>query len=862
VTEAELQARVHRALIDRYRITGVLGRGGMATVFLAEDLHHQREVAVKVLDPVIAASVGAGRFLREIEFVARLQHPHILPLFDSGESSGLLWYVMPMVRGESLRARLDREGELPIRDVIRILRDVTDALAHAHAAGIIHRDIKPENILLADRHALVADFGIARAIAGAAGEAKLTSTGFTVGTVAYMAPEQAVADPAVDSRADLYSLGVIGYEMLTGTNPFAGGSPQATVAAHLAGSPEPPDRQRPVVPPRLAAAVMRCLAKRPADRWATAAELLQELEAVDDGRTPTPEPVAVLPRPRRWLYVAGPAAVLAVLAAGLLLRSPSRASVTLPVPERLTFHGDVVNAALSPDGKSIALLRRVGDSLELAVQDRGGGNAIPLAVLSGIAGYALEWSPDGTELLVGGTLGGRRGIHRVPRLGGGPRVASDSGYFAVWSPDGRLVASWSPVGAVQITELATGATRRIPSNGEFKWLRQGSWSADGSRIAFAGDSAESTAAWVLDIATARFKRVAELEGLGGVAWNSAGDGLYLQVGGRITHISLAPSLGGGVEPTIIAITGPRADQLRLADGGRRLTWLSNAVRTQIWLVAALDPAGSGVPVQLTRGSTLRSLPAFSPDGGAIAWVERGPEGLDLYRMDLRSEETRRLTYGGTASFVTPAWSPRADSIALMVDEGGSRHVGLVDASGQGPIRVFAKTEGGVQVFWAPGDAILYQRRGNRNFRFLDPATGDERPLIEGDSVGFILYPRLSPDGRLVAAAVFRNTVALWLVPVDSPATHRRIAEDLGDYIEPMAWSADGRAILVYDYGTARILRIGLDGRTEGVVGRLPFASAEGECDIHVERQAVRAVCARDETESDLWAVTLDSAAGH
>ena len=214
--------RLKAALSDRYAIEHELGAGGMATVYLAEDLKHHRKVAVKVMRPELAAAIGVERFVREIEIAANLTHPHILMLIDSGEADGFLYYVLPYIDGESLRDKLVREGELPINDAVRVLRDVVDALAKAHSLGVIHRDIKPENVMLSGRHALVTDFGVAKAVTEATGSQQLTTAGVALGTPAYMAPEQAAADPHVDHRADIYAVGALAYELLAGRPPFTG----------------------------------------------------------------------------------------------------------------------------------------------------------------------------------------------------------------------------------------------------------------------------------------------------------------------------------------------------------------------------------------------------------------------------------------------------------------------------------------------------------------------------------------------------------------------------------------------------------------------------------------------------------------
>jgi len=329
---ADLTDRVKAALADRYEVERQAGVGGMATVFRARDLKHDRPVAIKVLRPELAASLGADRFLREIGIAARLQHPHILPLFDSGEADGFLYYVMPFVEGESLRGRLVRETELPVQTVVRILRDMADALAYAHAQGVVHRDIKPDNVMFSGAHAVVADFGIAKAVSAATEAGQHASLGVALGTPAYMAPEQAAGDPAADHRADVYSLGALAYEMLAGRPVFTAPTPQAVLAAHVAERPASVSAHRPSVPAALDQLVMRCLEKKPADRWQSAAELLPHLEAM---LTPTgvltPTPGLSAHRGRRWLarHWRLVAAVAVLLVASLIAL---RAFDVWPVP--------------------------------------------------------------------------------------------------------------------------------------------------------------------------------------------------------------------------------------------------------------------------------------------------------------------------------------------------------------------------------------------------------------------------------------------------------------------------------------------------------------------------------------------------
>jgi eukaryotic-like serine/threonine-protein kinase len=361
---ADLRAALRAALGDRYRLERELGRGGMATVYLAQDLRHDRPVALKVLHPELANSLGPERFQREVRLAARLQHPHILSIHDSGEVPGdastppLLWFAMPFIEGESLRDRLTRERQLPLDDALRIGREAADALEYAHRHGIIHRDIKPENILLTGSHALVADFGIARALADGQADGRLTETGTTLGTPAYMSPEQAAGERAIDQRSDIYSLGCVIYETIAGEPPFTGPTAQAIMARRFTEAPRPLRQLRETVPSAVEAAVAKALAKSPADRFASAAEFaraLAESAVTRTGETagataaaptgapisspPSAAPTVAAPRaPRRRFPVATAMGLGFLLGLGVLfgwLRSHGRADDTPAGVKRL-----------------------------------------------------------------------------------------------------------------------------------------------------------------------------------------------------------------------------------------------------------------------------------------------------------------------------------------------------------------------------------------------------------------------------------------------------------------------------------------------------------------------------------------------
>ena len=348
MTPSSPYALLAAALSDRYTLTRELGHGGMATVYLAHDLRHDRDVAVKVLHDDVATALGGDRFLREIRTTANLQHPNILPLFDSGAAGGQLYYVMPYVTGESLRDRLTREGRLPVADSVRIAGEVAGALDYAHRNGVIHRDVKPENVLLHDGHALVCDFGIT--FAPGATDSRLTGTGISIGTPAYMSPEQALGERTIDARTDVYAMGVMLYEMLAGTAPFTGSSMQAIVAKVLTEEPPSLSRVRRDLPPHLEATVLTALQKDPARRFDSAATMLEAIE----GRRATDSPRRMLPTTvRRGALVAlGLAVVTVIMLRRVPVRPPQAPSAPQHVADtaarRLVAEATEINNQRSP----------------------------------------------------------------------------------------------------------------------------------------------------------------------------------------------------------------------------------------------------------------------------------------------------------------------------------------------------------------------------------------------------------------------------------------------------------------------------------------------------------------------------------
>jgi len=453
------QDRLTTALADRYRVERELGQGGMATVYLAHDLKHDRQVAIKVLHPDLGAALGGERFLSEIRTTAKLQHPHILPLLDSGEADGLLFYAMPYVRGETLRDRLTRETQLPIADALRIAGEIADALAEAHTQGIVHRDIKPENILLSGAHALVADFGIALAVQHAGG-ARMTQTGLSLGTPQYMAPEQAMGDKQVDQRADQYALAAVTYEMLTGEPPHSGANAQAIVAKLLTESVRPATVLRPSVPAHVDVALRTALEKLPADRFTDIAAFHAALRDVRGTGAAAAAKTAMAaqhfgarPRVARAVaFVAGGLVLGALMGWGVAqtLRAPAAERVAFAL--RLPGANVGIDIAITRDGRAITRIGR--DSLGVQrVVVRTLADTTPRWVAGTEGAIVSAFSPDGASIAFVTQSGELR---RVPAIGG---------------PSTRLAPlamsvqpTWGEDGYIYYTRVGEGLFR-VPEDG-------------------------------------------------------------------------------------------------------------------------------------------------------------------------------------------------------------------------------------------------------------------------------------------------------------------------------------------------------------------------------------------------------------
>jgi serine/threonine-protein kinase len=775
--------RLKQALSTRYTLIRELGSGGMATVYLAEDPRHNRNVAVKVLRPDLAATRGSERFFREIQVAARLQHPHILPLLDSGEArvarpersegpDSFYYYVMPYVQGESLRERLDRHGELPIPEAVRILREVVDALAEAHGNGVVHRDIKPDNVMLSGRHALVTDFGVAKAVSEATGESKLTTAGIALGTPTYMAPEQAAADPTLDHRVDIYAVGILGYEMLTGSPPFTGRSPQEILAAQVTQAPEPIARRRAAVSPALGDLIMKCLEKRAADRWQTAAQLLDQLEVLSTpsaGTTPTQtRPVeAVKAGARgfpRWLAWALGGAVVAAGAFALSLRQRAPDTIRLGQRSALAVGPELETwPSLSPDGRMVAYTMWSGGTNQLAVQQVAGGSRVTV----GDAPFLVQpaFSPDGNRLLYGGP----GGLHIMPVLGGQSRVVVPGTLGPLlpggWSPDGKEIVYRSGNDTL-VVQSVEGTGRRVLVSGV--QVHSPVWSPDGKWIAYVqGNPAfhyngnrASSQVFVVAAGGGTPVPITDSTSLNtSPIWIPGRRALLFvsdKEGGRdIYQVDLRSSCAPS-DPAVRVTTGLNPERITLSADGTRLAWSVFTQTSNVWEVTA--QSRDSVPLsrarQVTTGTQSIEQADVSLDGEWLYFDSDRSGNSDLWRQRVSGGTAEQLTTDPAGDF-SPVVSPDGRELAFHSTRNGSnnRDVFVMPASG-GPA---------VQVSTGPGDDRYPQW------------SPDGRSLAWSDS--------FDPDGTLMAS---RNPDGTWSAPVRFKTITNRYMTVAG------TWRTDGR----------------------------------------------------------------------
>jgi serine/threonine-protein kinase len=767
------RSRLTSALADRYRLERELGAGGMATVYLAQDRRHDRRVAVKVLRPELAAVIGAERFLAEIKTTANLQHPHILPLFDSGAADSFLFYVMPYIEGESLRDRLARETQLPIPDAVRIATEVASALDYAHRHGVIHRDIKPENILLHDGRALIADFGIALA-ASKAGGARMTETGMSLGTPTYMSPEQAMGEREVTARSDVYALGCVLYEMLIGEPPFTGPTAQSIVAKVMTEKPAPLIPRRDRIPPHVEEAALTALEKLPADRFASAAEFAQAMAGELPGirktaaRPAYPVRSSRFPVPLRYALLG----LLAGVAAWGWLRPPSasnhpvrRSMVALSGDEGIVLTS-IGTLAVAPGGERVAYVGRSAAGVEqIWIRERDQLYARPLPGTT--KATSLTFSPDGRQVAF--VTSGHSVLKITPVDGGTPVAVSDSLLNAggtAWGKDGYLYSTGSYDGTVGIVRVPV--TGGVPTpvtvidtashamahlyptllpNG--RGLLLSLWYGP-TRLS------ESDVA-VADLRTGRPRVL--IHGLR-ARYAATGHLLVVRVDGSLVAVPFDQNrmvVTGAPVPVLtgIATLAYTAD-FDVSDEGT-LAYFAGA---------PLDVRESVRPVWVTRDGRMSDVDtewkfnrpfngglSLSPDGHRLALAIAGDRTADIWIKQLDHGPLSRLTFEEFLKY-RPVWTPDGRAVTYIVDPGNNNaSIYLKRADGGGaPERLLSSTRAVAEALWSPDNHWLVVRTTipTRDILGLHPGS-DTLPAP------FVASPKfderaatLSPDGRFIA----------------------------------------------------------------------------------------------------------------
>ncbi|HSR15459.1 MAG TPA: LpqB family beta-propeller domain-containing protein, partial [Gemmatimonadales bacterium] len=784
-------------------------------VYLAADLKHDRKVALKVLKPELAAVLGAERFVVEIKTTASLQHPHILPLFDSGTANGFLYYVMPYIQGETLRDKLNRETHLGIEESVRIATEVADALDYAHRNGVIHRDIKPENILLHDGRPMVADFGIALAVSAAAG-GRMTETGLSLGTPHYMSPEQATADKDITARSDVYSLASVLYEMLTGHPPHTGASAQQIIMKIVTEQAAPVSTLRKSVPPNVAAAVARALEKLPADRFDSARTFAAALAdpgfRLADGTTTT-GPARADWRSRIALPAIAVAALLALALAWSLRPAPplpvTRYQVALPAGQGLSG-SPWSRLAVSPDGSRLVYLGegepgRAISRLFLRTRDQ-----LDAAVLPGTEGAINPaFSPDGSKVAF--IRGAGNGQVQVIALAGGPPVTVTDSVVGVpgltWSTDGYIYYDMSGIGPLMRVPEAGGRAESIGQLDSTRGEQQHAWpdalpNGKGiimtvSRGGPGGMGGPEDEIAVLDVATGRHRVL-----VSGIFARYARTGHLVYVTSEGTLMSVPfdqDRLALAGEP--VALT----DGVSVRSGGGAAD-LAISASGVLWYVAGgVGMGGAFEPVWVTRDGSvtqvvpgwtgLLSNPALSPDGKRLAIVTR--DGRSNVRIrELDEGPLSRLTTE-ESDFQRPAWSPDGRSVAYvsaLPRAGGGTFMRLAD--GSRPATVLLEEERMVEevTFSPDGKWLVYRAASNESGRDLyGRRIGTDSSVALVATPAVELSPAISPDGRWLAYVSFESGRAeVYVRPFPNTEDGRwQVSTDGGQ--EPV-WAHSGREL--------------------------------------------------------------------
>jgi eukaryotic-like serine/threonine-protein kinase len=850
----DIPARLAAALADRYRLERELGQGGMATVYLARDLKHEREVAIKVLKPELAAVLGAERFVTEIKTTAALQHPNILPLFDSGSADGFLYYVMPYVEGETLRARLDRETQLGVDESVKLVREVADALQYAHEHGVVHRDIKPENILLHAGRPMVADFGIALAVSAAAG-GRMTETGLSLGTPHYMSPEQATAEKTITNRSDVYSLGAVLYEMLTGQPPHLGGSAQQIIMKIVTEEVAPVTRLRKSVPANVAAAVAEALEKLPADRFESAKAFAEALANPTyrhggEGGAPGLSAGTTAGSGRnRWRAAAIAAGAVAAVAVVLALWGWLRPPAALPVTEREVVLGnsDAANnvagiagaMAIAPDGSAIVYgaldTARNGSLGRLMLKERSGVTAIQLATFANAPGPCF--SPDGRSIafIADGKL------ERVPRSGGAPVVLSDSAMSlsTAWLADNTILSIAAGQAALLAVPASGGVTRRVYTvepKGAFLLHVSAVPGTDAAIVTVGGPRPGAIA---LDLRThAVHTLVAGATNAwvvhGHLVYTGSNGGLYTEPfsAGRLavtgSPTTALDSIAGGANGPNIAMGGD-GTVVYLRGAGASATGLAHLA------LVSLDGSIRQVDTSQTIEFSQYGGLDLSPDGErvAVGVVDSATQRNDIYLFDLRGRAPVRLTFQGMMN-VRPEWSADGQRIAYASD-GGGRMMGMwekrADGSGS-PTLLVSDPRGIWGGEWSPdGRWVVYRTdnasQGNGDIVGMR-TSGDTTRVPLAATPAYELSPAVSPDGHWLAySSDVSGAQQVYVQPF--PQAHGAIWQVSSGGGAVPRWSHDGRRIFYVD-GQDRMTAADVQtSPTFAVVGRqalFPLSGAD------------------------------------
>lgn len=855
--------------IDHYLIEEKIGEGGMGIVYKAEDTRLKRKVALKFLkSEALGNEQEKARFLREAQTAAALDHPSICTIYEINEFEGQTYIAMAYVDGQNIDEKID-EGMLSLNEAITIAMQVAEGLQAAHEKGIVHRDIKSANIMITAKNQVkIMDFGLAK-LAGQA--KKITRSGMTPGTVSYMSPEQARGEE-VDHRSDIWSLGVVLYEMITGQLPFKGEYERAMLYSIMSEEPEPIQDLKTDIPIEVEGIVNKTLQKKKEDRYQSADEMIVVMQQVplDIPSIATKKTILKIkvPPPAKAkrsntirLIFFGLAIALAIfIIVSNLFRKREIGETIRAVDIQITSTGKAQIPAISPDAKFLAYASRDSSSIEkVFVQDITNSQPVghAIGVFSDNMIRDIRWSPNGAELLISSLSDSATACYIVPKLGGPSQKITAFGQKC-WSPDGSKIAFITEAPKqINLINRTNSDTSSIALKRSFEWIRDIDWSPLGTSLLLLSWTRKEKTIWFIKVdGSQQLAVLTDSVTLFCPRWSPGGDAIYyLRYRDELLDlmkIKVSPKTGKAKGSAAIVQSRLHTDFFSISKDNLTLIYTQKKTYSNLWSIAGTnnDFGNEFKPKQLTTGTSIIWYPSISPNGQSVTYSRGSEVQTNIFVLPINGGPERQLTFFYNYLNMCPVWSPDGQRIAFASTQDGNFRVWIINVQGGTP-RPFENSEVHLAnlLTWAPGELILYKRSGNQNYHFLNPITELERPLVQNDSIGWMIQLRYSPDNKKVVVHWNRKSArGLWLISLEDSSQTLIYPSKV---LNPIKWSSNGKWIYAFNalQKFPEILKIPVSSGEIDTLIKLPFQNVSY---VDMTGDGAEIICTVYETQSDIW----------